>query len=48
MALLVSVYHPGGWDAMLELLFLLVLVLSGVFGAYILLLILRSRHRRHT
>ena len=46
MALLVSVYHPAGWDAIIELLFLLVLVLSGVFGTYILLLILRSRHRR--
>lgn len=48
MALLVSVYHPSGWDALIELLFLLVLILSGVFGTYILLLILRSRHRRHT
>ena len=46
MALLVSVYHPSGWDIVLELLFLLVLVLSGVFGAYILLLIWRSRRWR--
>jgi ubiquinone biosynthesis protein len=46
MALLVSVYHPAGWDTIIELLFLLVLMLSGVFGTYILLLILRSRHRR--
>ena len=48
MALLVSVYHPSGWDVLIELLFLLVLILSGVFGTYILLLILRSRHRRPT
>lgn len=48
MALLVSVYHPSGWDAFIELLFLLVLILSGVFGTYILLLILRSRRRRPT
>jgi ubiquinone biosynthesis protein len=46
MALLVSVYHPTGWDVTIELLFLLVLILSGVFGTYILFLILRSRHRR--
>jgi ubiquinone biosynthesis protein len=46
MALLVSVYHPTGWDTTIELLFLLVLILSGVFGTYILFLILRSRHRR--
>lgn len=48
MALLVSVYHPRGWDILIEALFLLVLLLSGVFGTYILLLILRSRHRRRT
>jgi ubiquinone biosynthesis protein len=46
MALLVSVYHPAGWDISIEILFLLVLILSGVFGTYILLLILRSRHQR--
>jgi ubiquinone biosynthesis protein len=46
MALLVSVYHPTGWDITIEILFLLVLILSGVFGTYILLLILRSRHQR--
>ena len=45
LALLVAAYHPVNWDVMVELLFMLVLVFSGGFGTYILLLILRSRHR---
>jgi ubiquinone biosynthesis protein len=45
LALLVSAYHPSNWDIMVEFLFLLVLSLSGGFGTYILLLIVRSRHR---
>ena len=45
LALLVAAYHPANWDVMVEFLFLLVLMLSGGFGAYMLLLIVRSRHR---
>jgi ubiquinone biosynthesis protein len=45
LALLVAAYHPTNWDVMVEFLFLLVLIFSGGFGAYILLLIVRSRHR---
>jgi hypothetical protein len=45
LALLVAAYHPTSWDAMVELLFLLVVIFSGSFGSYILVLILRSRHR---
>ncbi|HEX6543473.1 MAG TPA: AarF/ABC1/UbiB kinase family protein [Ktedonobacterales bacterium] len=45
LAVLLSAYHPTNWDIMIELLFLLVLMFSGGFGTYILLLILRSRHK---
>ena len=34
MAVLVSVYHPHGWDLVVGLLFLIVLSLSGSFGTY--------------
>lgn len=45
LAVLVSAYHPANLDVMAEILFVMVLVLSGGFGTYILMLILRSRHR---
>jgi ubiquinone biosynthesis protein len=45
MAVLVSVYHPNGWDLLVALLFLMVLGLSGAFGTYVLYLIVRSRHQ---
>lgn len=46
LALLVAAYHPSNWDIVVEIVFLLVLVFSGGFGTYILMLILRSRHRQ--
>lgn len=46
LALLVAAYHPVNWDVMVEFVFLLVLVFSGGFGTYILILILRSRHKQ--
>jgi ubiquinone biosynthesis protein len=45
MAVLLSVYHPNGWDLVVGLLFLIVLSLSGSFGTYVLFLILQARHR---
>lgn len=45
LALLVAAYHPANWDVMSEVLFLAVLMLAGGFGSYILLLILKSRHK---
>lgn len=46
LAMLVAAYNPTNWDVMVEILFLLVLVFSGGFGTYILLLILRARHKQ--
>ncbi len=45
MALLVAAYHPEGFGGFSLLLFLLVLVLSGSFGTYLLALIILSRRR---
>jgi ubiquinone biosynthesis protein len=45
MALLVAAYHPEGFGGVSLLLFLLILVLSGSFGTYLLALILLSRRR---
>lgn len=45
MALLVAAYHPNGLGGFANVLFLLVLVLSGSFGTYLLALILLSRRR---
>ena len=45
MALLVAAYHPSGFDGFAHVLFLLVLVLSGSFGTYLLALIVLSKRR---
>jgi ubiquinone biosynthesis protein len=45
MALLVAAYHPNGFSGFANVLFLLVLVLSGSFGTYLLALILLSKRR---
>ncbi len=45
MALLVAAYHPPGLDLMADFLLLLVALLSGAFGTYVLILIIESRHR---
>ncbi|MDE3228811.1 MAG: AarF/ABC1/UbiB kinase family protein [Chloroflexota bacterium] len=45
-ALIVSAYHPRGFDVMAEILFLIALLGAGGFGAYILFLLFGSRWRR--
>lgn len=45
MALLVAAHHPEGFGGFSLLLFLLVLVLSGSFGTYLLVLIIPSKRR---
>jgi ubiquinone biosynthesis protein len=45
-ALLLAAYHPAHWDWVVEVLFLAVLLAAGGFGTYILVLLLRSKHKR--
>jgi ubiquinone biosynthesis protein len=45
-ALIVSAYHPAGGDVVAEILFVIALIFTAVFGVYIMILLLGGRRRR--
>jgi len=45
-ALIVSAYHPAGADVMAEILFVIALLFTAIFGVYIMILLLSNRRRK--
>ncbi len=46
-ALILSAYHPAGADVVVEILFIISLLFTAVFGVYIMILLLSNRRRRN-